>query len=159
MVKMKVTATTLPRKSASVTGAPSCEVSANSGAGAIFGSGGSSDGVLRDVTGKHQQQRRQRHDHHKRQDECRPHDQLFSSRLSSLRKRQSVASAMSLLGLDLIMPTSRSRKRIESDRVLGVVLAPLVVGDVVQRLERIVVVSGEPTIDHAPRRSRPIVDA
>ena len=38
-VNIKVTATTLPRKSVSVTGAPSCEVKANSGAGAIFGSG------------------------------------------------------------------------------------------------------------------------
>ena len=33
----------------------------------------------------------------------------FSSRLSSLRKRQSVPSAMSGFGLDLIMPTSCSR--------------------------------------------------
>ena len=109
MVKMKVTATTLPRKSASVTGAPSCEVSANSGAGAIFGSGGSRRGVLRGVARKRQQQRRQRHKRRKRQDERRPHVQPFNSRLSSLRNRQSVASAMILLGFDLIMPASRSR--------------------------------------------------
>ena len=38
LVKMNVTATTLPRKSARFTSAPSCEVSANSGAGAICGS-------------------------------------------------------------------------------------------------------------------------
>ena len=36
-------------------------------------------------------------------------DQLFSSRFSSLKKRQSVPCAMIVLGLDLIMPTSRSR--------------------------------------------------
>jgi len=36
-------------------------------------------------------------------------NQPFSSRLSSLRNRQSVASAMILLGSDLIMPASRSR--------------------------------------------------
>jgi hypothetical protein len=35
---MKVTATTLPRKSASETRVPSCEVNANAGAGAILGS-------------------------------------------------------------------------------------------------------------------------
>src|SRR5882762_3597501 len=38
-----VVATTLPRKSARLTGAPSCDVKVNSGAGAIFGSGGSSE--------------------------------------------------------------------------------------------------------------------
>ena len=36
-------------------------------------------------------------------------NQPFSSRFTSLRKRQSVASAMILLGFDLIMPASRSR--------------------------------------------------
>jgi hypothetical protein len=36
-------------------------------------------------------------------------NQPFSSRLSWLKKRQSVPSAMILLGVDLIMPTSRSR--------------------------------------------------
>ena len=43
------------------------------------------------------------------QDERRPHAQPFSSRLSSLKNRQSVPSAMILLGFDLIMPASRSR--------------------------------------------------
>src|SRR5438477_140431 len=38
-VKMKVIATTLPRRFASEIGAPSWEVSVNPGAGAIFGSG------------------------------------------------------------------------------------------------------------------------
>ena len=66
-------------------------------------------GVLRGVTRKHQQQRRQQSQRRKRQDERRPHAQPFSSRLSSLRNRQSVASAMILLGFDLIMPASRSR--------------------------------------------------
>jgi hypothetical protein len=37
-------------------------------------------------------------------------DQLFSSRLSSLKIRQSVPCAMRLAGLALIMPASRSRK-------------------------------------------------
>jgi len=41
--------------------------------------------------------------------ERRPSIHPFSSRLSSLRKRQSVASAMSLLGVSLIMPASRNR--------------------------------------------------
>ena len=36
-------------------------------------------------------------------------DQLFSSRLSSLKKRQSVPCPMILLGVDLIMPASCSR--------------------------------------------------
>ena len=35
-----------------------------------------------------------------------PHVQTFSSRFSSLRKRQSVCSAISIFGLDLIMPAS-----------------------------------------------------
>src|SRR2546425_2751611 len=42
-VKMKVTATTLPRRLASETSALSCEVSMNPGAGAIFGSGCAGD--------------------------------------------------------------------------------------------------------------------
>ena len=37
-------------------------------------------------------------------------DHAFSSRLISFRKRQSVPSAMILLGLDLIMPISWSRR-------------------------------------------------
>src|SRR5262249_47579224 len=41
----------------------------------------------------------------------------FSSRLTSSRKRQSVASAMILLGFDLIMPTSRSRR--EKNRIVS----------------------------------------
>ena len=36
-------------------------------------------------------------------------DQLFSSRLSSLKKRQSVPCEMILLGVDLIMPDSCNR--------------------------------------------------
>src|ERR1700704_5256248 len=55
MVNMKVTTTTLPRKSASVTCASSCEVSANSGAGAIFGRGGSREvscGASRESTSR-----------------------------------------------------------------------------------------------------------
>jgi hypothetical protein len=42
-VKMKVTATTLPRNLASETCAPSCEISVKSGAGAISGSGCASE--------------------------------------------------------------------------------------------------------------------
>jgi hypothetical protein len=37
------------------------------------------------------------------------HGQPFSSRLSSLKKRQSVPCVMILLGVDLIMPASCSR--------------------------------------------------
>ena len=46
---------------------------------------------------------------HERESRRHPHGQLFSSRLSSFQKRQSVPSAMILLGLDLIIPASRSR--------------------------------------------------
>ena len=52
---------------------------------------------------------RQRGQHHEREGGRRPHCQLFSSRLSSFRKRQSAASAMILFGVDLIMPASRNR--------------------------------------------------
>src|SRR6266487_593933 len=44
-----------------------------------------------------------------RQNDRHQHDQPFSSRLSSFRKRQSVASARILLGLTLIMPAWCSR--------------------------------------------------
>ena len=63
----------------------------------------------------------------------------FSSRLSSLRKRQSVPSARSLLGLDLIMPGLVQAQRVEAHGVLGVELAPLGVRNLGQRLERVLV--------------------
>ena len=63
----------------------------------------------------------------------------FSSRLSSFRKRQSVPSAMILLRARLDHADLVQAQRVEAHRVLGVVLAPLVVGDLVQRLEGIVV--------------------
>jgi hypothetical protein len=50
----------------------------------------------------------------------------FSSRLSSLRKRQSVPSAISWLGLDLIMPTSRRRSAENHSESSGIELAPAV---------------------------------
>src|SRR5262249_17271423 len=46
----------------------------------------------------------------------------------------------------------------EPDCVFGVVVPPLVVGNVVQGLERIIVIDREPAIDHAPRHNRPIAD-
>ena len=69
-------------------------------------------GLLREVVmGQHKQQRchqhRRQHDHG--EDDRRPHHQPLSSSLSSLKNRQSVACARILLGVDLIMPASRSR--------------------------------------------------
>ena len=54
------------------------------------------------------------------------------------------ASAMIFLGLDLIMPDLVQPQRIEPHRVLGIVLAPFVVGHLAQRLERIVVAAVKP---------------
>src|SRR5438093_138407 len=48
---------------------------------------------------------------------------------------------------------------IKSDRVLGIVVPPSVEGNVLQRLERIVVSIGEAVIDHPSRRSCGIADA
>ena len=42
-------------------------------------------------------------------------------------------------------------KRIKADRVLGVVVAPFVVRDLVQRLQCIIIARGEPAIDEASR--------
>ena len=75
----------------------------------------------------------------------------FSSRLSSFRKRQSVPSAMSLLGVASIMSDLVQPERVEPQRVLRVELAPDVVGQLGQRLERVVVVLREAAIDQAPR--------
>ena len=63
----------------------------------------------------------------------------FSSRFSSLRKLQSVPSAIILFGAggdhaDFVQP-----QRVEPHRVLGVELAPAVVRDLGQRLKRVIV--------------------
>src|SRR4029450_13049016 len=104
---MKVTATTLPRKSASETCAPSCEVNANAGEGAILGEPFLLGGVVGSIM---RWRRRHRRHHGECKNEHRPHAQLFSSCFSSLKNRQSVPCAMILLGLDLMMPASRRRK-------------------------------------------------
>src|SRR5262249_59744275 len=185
---MKVTATTLPCKSASETRVPSCEVNANAGVGAILGSRccltgwwgascaavGVTDASMASAktntvhmlsssasqyksrelwqggwsllpaeppeqTPFHCQSRLRPRSRTawsagcgefgsatswasllpelSLDEYCRWHGQAFSSRLSSLRKRQSAASAIILLGLDLIMPTSRSRK--EKNRIVS----------------------------------------
>jgi len=50
-------------------------------------------------------------------------------------------------------------QRVEANRVLGIILAPFVVGDFFERLQRIVVASGEPAVDHSLRRGHRISDA
>src|SRR5262249_10488502 len=50
-------------------------------------------------------------------------------------------------------------QRVEAKRVRGIVLAPLVVRDFLQRLQCVVVASGKTTIDHSSRGSRRIGDA
>ena len=70
-----------------------------------------------------------------------------SSRFSSLRKRQSVPSARSAFGLDLIMPTSWRRSAKNRDRILRVELTPPVVRQLGQRLKRVIVSTGKPGID------------
>ena len=58
---------------------------------------------------------------------------------------------MIALGLDLIMPDLVQAQRVEPHRVLGVVLAPAVVGHLAERLERVVVSLREPAIDQPLR--------
>src|SRR5271167_291206 len=50
-------------------------------------------------------------------------------------------------------------QRVESHRVLGVVLPPLVVGDLAQRLFGIVIAIGDTAGDKLPRNSRGVADA
>src|SRR6266446_3278394 len=45
-------------------------------------------------------------------------------------------------------------QRVEADRVLGVVLAPIIVWNVFQRLESVIIARGEAAIDEAPRDPR-----
>jgi hypothetical protein len=71
--------------------------------------------------------------------------------LSSFKKRQSVPSARISFGVEenhahLVQP-----KRVEPQGVLGVVFAPAVVGDLVQRLQRVVEAPGEPGVDQLSR--------
>src|SRR6476659_4849684 len=64
-----------------------------------------------------------------------------------------------LVGVRLDHASFAQPKRPEPDRVLGIVLPPLVVWNLFQRLKRIIVLSGEAAIDHAPCRPRRIADA
>ena len=99
--KMKVTATALPRNWFSATSAPSCARRTKSGAGPITGSpewswavGAAGVDPASTVASRIGAARIA---------------QAFSSRLSSLRKRQSVCSAMTVCGMDLVKPASFSR--------------------------------------------------
>ena len=99
---MKVTATTLPRNAPSVTSAPSWEVRAKSGAAPIVGSRCSSAASCACASGGHASSP-------SAMTSAASMAYAFSSRLSSFKKRQSVPSARSAFGLELIMPASCSR--------------------------------------------------
>ena len=75
----------------------------------------------------------------------------FSSRLSSFRKRQSVPSAMSAFGLDLIMPTSWRRSAIEAQRVPPGRTRATARRAARSASERVVVALSEPAIDQLLR--------
>src|SRR5262249_46097389 len=64
-----------------------------------------------------------------------------------------------LVGTGLDHSDFMQTKGEKPNRVLGVVGPPFVVRDFAQRLESIVVLGREATIDHAPRRAYPIADA
>ena len=66
---------------------------------------------------------------------CLQSAHAFSSRLSSLRKRQSVPLAMIWFGLDLIMSTSWSRNATKRSESFRVELAPAIVGQLPEPLE------------------------
>ena len=89
---MNATATTLPRRSSSLTSLPSWEISVKSGAAPIVGSRCScpaSWATAAPPAARSPARRRPA-----------PCAHAFSSRFSSLRKRQSVPSARSAFGLD-----------------------------------------------------------
>ena len=101
---MNVTATTLPRKSASVTSAPSWEVSAKSGAAPIVGSRCSCSGRPHAPAPAPARSAAP-----SAMISSRAHGSRLQLALELVRKRQSVPSARSSFGLDLIMPTSCRR--------------------------------------------------
>src|ERR1700730_16464397 len=152
---MKATAITLPRKSARLTGAPSCEVNVNSGAGAIFGSCNSENASSRES--------------------CRA-TSITDASITSVKKNGDRMSALQLalelveespiravsndlVGIGLDHASLPQPQRIESDRVLGVVVAPLVVRDFFQCLQRVIIPGRKPAIDHPSRGTHWIADA
>jgi hypothetical protein len=64
-----------------------------------------------------------------------------------------------LLWARLYHPYFVQSKRIEPNRVLGIVLAPFVVRDLVQRLQRIIIPGSKTAIDDASRGARRFASA
>src|SRR6266849_4890130 len=142
---MKVTAITLPWKSARLTGMPSCEVRVNGGAGAIRGSGCVS-GMLTALSRG-----------------CASISDASSNNVRTTAVRMISALQLALefvheapvrsFGNDLVRirldhAAFAQPQRVEPDRVFGIVIAPFVIGHVIQRLQCVVVASREPAVDH-----------
>ena len=72
---------------------------------------------------------------------------VFNSRFSSLRKRQSVPSAMIFCGVRPDHAGLLKPQRVKPDRVFRIVVTPLVVRHVGHRLQGIVIVGRESVID------------
>ena len=81
---------------------------------------------------------------------CQPYHP-FSSRFSSLRKRQSVPSAMICCGVDLIRPASCSRSEKNLQRVLRVEVSPFKIRNLIDCLKSIIIVLGVTAFDQPAR--------
>ena len=68
-------------------------------------------------------------------------------------------SAMIFCGLDLIMPSSCNRQRIEAYRVFGIVVPPSVERDLLQGFDGVIISRRETVIDKPPRDGLRVADA
>src|SRR5271157_414885 len=171
---MKVRATTLPRKSASATGLPSCEVKVNGGAGPITGSG------LSPPAARAPSDAGTTSNANARTTAIPP----LTSPLRGPLPLPSGGEMAGVRGTFSFIRTSLSRLQlalqlieqakigavgddalrvvldhtelmhaqcIKPDRVLGIVVAPKIVGDFGDGLQRVVVARGKAAIDEQPR--------
>src|SRR5216684_8014436 len=142
---MKVTATTLPRKSARLTCAPSCEVKVNAGAGAICGSGCSSE--MRSAASRGHASISNASSNNVRTTAVRMISALQLA-LEFVHETPVRSFCNDLVGIRLDHAAFAQPQRVEPDRVFGIVIAPFVIGHVIQRLQCVVVASREPAVDH-----------
>src|ERR1700674_2159916 len=140
---MNVSTTTLPRRSASESRRSSCAVSVNAGAGPIVGSASdfgaaSTEPPTQLATAASKTASR---------------ITLTLQLLLQLVEEPPVgALGDQLLRARLDHARLVQAERVEADRVLGAVLAPPAVGDVLHGLQRVLVRVGEPPVDHGAGR-------
>ena len=124
VVKMKVTASTLPRRSASASRPPSGGGQRERGRRPTTVRSRAYRPAMRPCGRRHRQSSQQQRDA-----QARAACQRLQLPLQLVEKAPVGALGDSFLGVDLMIPPSRRRKRVKAHRVLGVVLAPLAVAD------------------------------